>query len=53
MGVIVENVGVLWNKNCEKKFFTKSLEITTAEKLFYNVNNRLIAYWPKSYEGLT
>jgi hypothetical protein len=45
------NSNMLWNKDCEKKIFMKSLEITTAEKLFYNVNKSFMAYWPKSYKG--
>ncbi|GHT42879.1 hypothetical protein AGMMS49921_09250 [Endomicrobiia bacterium] len=47
----MKNADALWGRNCEEKFFIKSLEITAAEKLFFNVNKRLIAYWPKSYEG--
>ncbi|GHT51456.1 hypothetical protein AGMMS49990_05770 [Endomicrobiia bacterium] len=49
----MNNAGALWDRHCEEKFFIKSLEITAAEKLFYDVNKRLIAYWPKSYEGAT
>ena len=42
----------LWNKNVEKRFFTKSLEYATPEQLFYITNeNKYLAYWPKNYLG--
>ncbi|GHT46736.1 hypothetical protein AGMMS49936_06140 [Endomicrobiia bacterium] len=49
----MKNADTLWGRSCEEKFFVRSLEITAAEKLFYNVDKHLIAYWPKSYEGAT
>lgn len=43
----------LWNQNQEKDFFSKSLEFATPEQLFYTTkNNKLLAYWPKNYEGI-
>jgi hypothetical protein len=42
----MENTDALWNKECEKKFFEKSLK--NAEKIFYNVDGRFMAYYLKS-----
>lgn len=42
----------LWNKDCEKDFFVKSLEFATPEQLFYLTKDKKFhAYWPKNYEG--
>lgn len=42
----------LWDKNEERDFFRKTLEITTPEQLFYTTDkNKYLAYWPKHYEG--
>jgi mRNA-degrading endonuclease HigB of HigAB toxin-antitoxin module len=42
----------LWNKNVEKNFFTKSLEVLSPEKLFYiTTEGKYYAYWPKNYKG--
>jgi len=44
---------VLLNKNQEKDFFIKSLEIATPEQLFYvTKDKRYLAYWPKNYDGI-
>jgi len=41
----------LWCPECEKDFFTKSLELTTKEQLFYRTkDNQFLAYWPKTYK---
>ena len=43
---------MLWNKEEEKRFFIKALEISTPEKLFYITDSgRFLAYWPKDYKG--
>jgi len=43
----------LWNKEVEKDFFTKSLEVAPPEKLFYvTTENNYYAYWPKNYKGV-
>jgi len=42
----------LWNRDTETEFFKRSLELTTAEQLFYKTSdNRYLAYWPKGYKG--
>lgn len=42
----------LWNKDEERIFFAKTLEIATPEQLFYvDRNSRFLAYWPKGYKG--
>ncbi len=42
----------LWNKDTERKFFKKYLNIVPPERLFYVSNeNRYYAYWPKTYKG--
>jgi hypothetical protein len=42
----------LWNKQEEKRFFTKMLEIATPDQLFYTTNDeKHLAYWPKGYKG--
>jgi len=42
----------LWNKDQEINFFLKTLEVATAEQLFYVSNdNRYYEYWSKGYEG--
>jgi hypothetical protein len=41
----------LWNPECEKDFFAKSLGLTTKEQLFYTTkDNQSVAYWPKKYK---
>lgn len=41
---------MLWTKENEKDFFTKSLEFATPEQLFYvTADKKFYAYWPKSY----
>ncbi|MBC7091934.1 MAG: hypothetical protein H5T50_08545 [Nitrososphaeria archaeon] len=46
------NISKLWNKDVEKEFFTKTLEVATPEQLFYvTENGRYLAYWPKNYKG--
>jgi hypothetical protein len=43
---------MLWNKETEKEFFSKALEIAAPEKLFYLTDDeRYLAYWPKAYAG--
>ncbi len=40
----------LWGKNQEIDFFSKSLELTTPEQLFYSTTDgKQLAYWPKGY----
>jgi len=42
----------LWNKNQDKQFFLKSLELATPEQLFYiTKDKKFYAYWPKKYKG--
>ena len=42
----------LWNKDEERRFFRKTLEIATPEQLFYLADDgRYLAYWPKNYKG--
>ncbi|MCD6383178.1 MAG: hypothetical protein J7L88_01800 [Thermoplasmata archaeon] len=42
----------LWNKDEERAFFRKTLEIATPEQLFYLTDDgRFLAYWPKKYKG--
>ncbi|MDF2953054.1 MAG: hypothetical protein OD816_000299 [Thermodesulfobacterium sp.] len=42
----------LWNKDEERTFFRKTLEIATPEQLFYLTDDgRYLAYWPKNYKG--
>lgn len=42
----------LWGKNQEKEFFTKSLELSRPEQLFYlSSDHDYYAYWPKGYNG--
>lgn len=42
----------LWNKQEEKHFFTKTLEIATPDQLFYVTDTgKYLAYWPKGYKG--
>jgi hypothetical protein len=42
----------LWNKNQDKEFFIKSLELATPEQLFYiTKDKKFFAYWPKNYKG--
>ena len=42
----------LWNKQEEKRFFTKMLEIATPDQLFFTTNDeKHLAYWPKGYKG--
>ena len=44
----------LWSKDKEVEFFTDTLELSSAEKLFYiGDDNRYYAYWPKYYSGIT
>lgn len=38
----------LWAKEDEVNFFSKALEITSPEKLFYQIHERYFAYWPKT-----
>jgi len=46
------NISQLWNKDVEKEFFTKTLEVATPEQLFYVAEEgRYLAYWPKNYKG--
>jgi len=46
------NISQLWNKDVEKEFFTKTLEVATPEQLFYvTEDSRYLAYWPKNYKG--
>ena len=41
----------LWNKECERDFFSKSLQLAKPEQIFYRTNDqRFLAYWPKRYE---
>lgn len=42
---------MLWNKEIEKIFFDKALELTDYRKFFYKVNNEYLAYYPKQYTG--
>lgn len=43
----------LWNRDQEKEFFKKSLELATPEQLFYTAKDkRYYAYWPKDYRGV-
>jgi len=44
---------MLWDKDCEKKFFVELFKSVAFEKLFYNFDKYFIAYWPKSYVGKT
>jgi hypothetical protein len=42
----------LWNRQEEKCFFTKTLEIATPDQLFYTTDDeKHLAYWPKGYKG--
>ena len=42
----------LWNRDEERAFFGKTLEIATPEQLFYLTDDgRFLAYWPKKYKG--
>lgn len=42
----------LWNRDTENDFFTKSQAFATPEQLFYRADDdRLYAYWPKTYKG--
>ena len=42
----------LWNRDHEKDFFTKSLQLATPEQLFYATKEgQYYAYWPKSCKG--
>ena len=42
----------LWNKEEERKFFTKTLEIASPEQLFYlTKDGRYVFYWPRDYRG--
>lgn len=42
----------LWNKQEEKNFFSKTLQIATPEQLFYDSHDgKHLAYWPKGYKG--
>lgn len=41
-----------WSRDEEQDFFTKALEITSPERLFYITNDkRYLAYWTRNYEG--
>ncbi|MEW5897420.1 MAG: hypothetical protein AB1668_07025 [Nanoarchaeota archaeon] len=43
---------LLWNKEQEIDFFTKSLEVASPEQLFYTTKDKkYYAYWPKNYKG--
>ena len=43
----------LWDKQEEKEFFRKTLEIATPEQLFYvTEDGKYLAYWPKGYKGV-
>ena len=43
---------LLWNKQREIDFFTKSLGIASPQQLFYTTkHSQYYAYWPKSYTG--
>ncbi len=45
------NISQLWNKDVEKEFFTKTLEVATPEQLFYvTKDGEYLAYWPKNYK---
>jgi len=47
-----ESMGTLWNREQEKEFFIKSLELAIPEQLFYTTKDkRYYAYWPKDYKG--
>ena len=47
------NIPRLWNKDVEKEFFTKTLEVATPEQIFYvTKDGRYLAYWPKNYKGV-
>jgi len=39
-----------WNEKSEIDFFKKSLELTSAENIFYKINNKFLAYIPKNIE---
>jgi hypothetical protein len=41
----------LWNNETELQFFKNTLENTSPEKLFYNLNSGYYAYIPKSYDS--
>lgn len=42
----------LWNRDCEKDFFIKSLEFASLDQLFYKGDSgKYFAYWPKKYKG--
>ena len=46
------SISELWNKDVEKEFFMKTLEVATSEQLFYvTEDGKYLAYWPKSYKG--
>ena len=41
----------MWTKDQEIDFFTKSLEVASAEQLFYTTKDkRYYAYWPKKLQ---
>lgn len=43
---------LLWTKEREIDFFTKSLEVSSPEQLFYTTRDgKYYAYWPKKYKG--
>jgi hypothetical protein len=43
----------LWDKNNDKDFFVKSLQLTSLEKLFYKTEEgEYYAYWPNEYKGI-
>jgi hypothetical protein len=42
----------LWDKKTEILFFKDAANFATSEQLFYSTDDgRLLAYWPKKYEG--
>lgn len=44
---------LLWAKEQEIDFFTKSLDVASPEQLFYTTKDKkYYAYWPKSYKGV-
>ncbi len=43
----------LWGKDVEEKFFRQALQRFSVDNLFYRVENRHLAYYPKNYRGQT